>query len=291
MTPTEVIPLLVLVLLLVSAGGADVEQMSVTFEGDRAVEAVDDVLVVAGGNTTVAADASVEGDVYVAGGSVRVDGRLDGDVTVLAGRLSVTEGATVTGTVQRIAGEAAISDGARVGEVSALDPPTPANSPTRAVVTFLLQFSALGAVGWWVARRRPAMLDTVGHSITQHTVVSGVVGALAGATLLVLFVYMAFTLLLLPLSIVGLGAQLLVVAYAQVAFGYLVGERLPIDRTDVATVVGVGAFLLGLRLLGELPVVGGLVQFALVVVGFGAVLNTYFGLQRFEPATIPRADD
>jgi hypothetical protein len=32
---------------------------------------------------------------------------------------------------------------------------------------------------------------------------------------------------------------------------------------------------------------GGIAQLAVAVVGFGAVLNTYFGLQRFEPITPP----
>ncbi|MFC7193808.1 hypothetical protein ACFQL4_02730 [Halosimplex aquaticum] len=98
---------------------------------------------------------------------------------------------------------------------------------------------------------------------------------------------MAFTLLLIPLSIAGLVGEVLIVLYSQVAFGRLVGRQLPIDRDEVATVAGVGLFLLALELLALVPYLGTLVQFALIVVGFGAVLNSYFGLQRFEPVTIP----
>ncbi|WP_232700720.1 polymer-forming cytoskeletal protein [Halobacterium wangiae] len=287
MSPTEALPLLVVVVLLVSASGATVEEMDVTFDGDHAVESIDDVLVVAGGTTTVPADAALSGDVYVTGGTVQIDGPVDGDVTLLAGNLSVGEGATVTGSVETIAGDPAIAESASVGRVSTFGPPAPADSPARQVATFLVQFLLLGAVGWWLARRHPALLENVGHSVTDHPLVSGVIGSLAGTTLLVLFVYMAFTLVLLPVSILGLLAELLVVLYSQVVLGYLVGRRLPVADAGRATVVGVGAFLLAMELLGYVPVLGAVVQFALVVVGLGAVLNSYFGLQRFEPVTIP----
>ncbi|MFC7139945.1 polymer-forming cytoskeletal protein [Halosimplex aquaticum] len=287
MSPTEAIPLLIVVLLLVGVGGGDAEQMTVTFQGDHTLQSLQDVHVVAGGTVSVPADATVSGDLYVIGGTTRVEGQLDGDVTVLAGNLTVVEAATVTGTVQTISGESAIADGASVGQVSAVDPPAPSNSPIRRIAGFLLQFLVVGFAGWWFGRRHSTLLDNIGHSITEHALVSGVVGALAAATLLVLFVYMAFTLLLIPLSIAGLVGEVLIVLYSQVAFGRLVGRQLPIDRDEVATVAGVGLFLLALELLALVPYLGTLVQFALIVVGFGAVLNSYFGLQRFEPVTIP----
>lgn len=101
---------------------------------------------------------------------------------------------------------------------------------------------------------------------------------------------MTFTLMLLPLSIVGLGRVLIVSLYGQLVFRYLVGTRLPVGRATLATVAGTGAFLVVIEILGMIPYLGAVVQFGLIVIGFGAVLNTYFGLQRFEPATIPRSD-
>jgi hypothetical protein len=74
-----------------------------------------------------------------------------------------------------------------------------------------------------------------------------------------------------------------VVLYGQLVFG----RWLPIERQAVATVAGIGLFLLGMDLLSAVPYLGALVQFVLIAVGFGAVLNTYFGLQRFEPAGFP----
>lgn len=291
MSPTEALPLLIVVLLLVSAGGGDVERMAVTFQGEHDVETVDDILVIAGGTTTVPADASVNGDVYVIGGTTRINGSVDGDVTLLAGNVTVSDDAAITGTLQRIAGNLSVADGATIGEVSAFEPSAPADSPARQVGGFGLQFLVLGFAGWWLARRRPELLDNVGHSVTDHPLVSGVVGSLAAVTLLVLFVYMAFTLILIPVSILGLVGMMVIVLYGQLVFGYVVGRWMPIDRVDLGTVAGVGAFLLLLEFLEAIPFVGMLVQFVVVTVGFVAVLNTYFGLQRFEPATIPGGRD
>ncbi|WP_114578660.1 polymer-forming cytoskeletal protein [Saliphagus sp. LR7] len=290
MNPTEVIPLLIVVLLLLSIGGADTDQMEVTFQGDHDIEEIDGVLVVAGGTTTVPNGESIAGDVYVIGGTTRIDGEVDGNVTLLAGNLSVSSNGAVTGTVQTIAGESSIAGGASVGEVSIFDPQATSDSLARHVGTFLVQFLGLSVVGWWLVGRHPALLKNVSHSITDHTIVSGVVGALAGTTLLVLFVYMAFTLILLPLSIVGLGGLLTVALYGQLVFGYLIGTRLPVDRADLATTAGIGAFLVVIEVLGAIPYLGATVQFGLVMIGLGAVLNTYFGLQRFEPVTIPGDD-
>jgi hypothetical protein len=287
MSPTESIPLLIVVLLMISVGGGGVQEMSVTFQGDNDVDSPTDVHVVAGGTTTVPGNATVDGEIYVVGGTAAIDGTVEGDVTLLNGNLSVRDGASVTGTLQTYSGAATVSSDASVGHVSKFEPPTPSNSPARRVVGFLLQYLVLGAFGWWLVERHPLAIENVGAAITEHALVSAVVGSLGAATLLVLFVYMAFTLVLIPLAVVGLVAEFLAVLYGQAVFGYLVGTRLPIERDGVATLAGIAAFLLALELSGIVPYLGGIAQLAVAAVGFGAVLNTYFGLQRFEPVTIP----
>lgn len=287
MTPTEIIPLLVVVLLLLSASGVEPESMEVVFDGDHTISTTDDALVVGGGTVTIPSDAMVETRLFVVGGDVLIDGQIDGNVRVLAGNLTVTDGAEITGELQTIAGNTLVAEGALVGERTALDVTPQPRSPLANVGWFVLRLLALGGLGALLARRRPMLLENVGDSIAHHTVVSGVVGSIAAAALLVLFVYMAFTLILLPISVLGLIAEFLVVVYAYTVYGYLIGRRLPVERADVATAVGTGLFLIGVEALGRVPVAGFLLQFLLVTVGFGAVLVTYFGLQEFEPARIP----
>ncbi|MFO8114740.1 MAG: polymer-forming cytoskeletal protein [Halorubrum sp.] len=287
MSPTEAIPLLLVVLLMISAGGDDVREMSVSFEGDTDVDSVADVHVVAGGTATVPGATTVDGDVYVIGGTAVVDGTVDGDVTLLNGNLSVGDGATVTGTVQTYSGAAAVSPDASVGRLSQFEAPAPSSSPAQRVGGFLLQLIVLGGFGWRLVERHPRVVENVGAAIAEHALVSGVVGVLGATTLVVLFVYMAFTLILLPVAVVGLLGQFLIVLYGQAVFGYLIGTRLPIERDGVATLAGVAGFLLAFEVLGAVPFLGGIAQLVVAAVGFGAVLNTYFGLQRFEPVAIP----
>ncbi|MFC4359499.1 polymer-forming cytoskeletal protein [Halobium salinum] len=284
---TEIIPLLVVVLLLLSASGGDVERMEVVFEGTHPVTAVDDALVVGGGEVTVPAGTTVEGQLYVIGGALVVDGRVRGDVTVLSGTASVTDGAVVTGRLDAVAGGATVADGATVGDLRRVEPTPAGRSPAVRYGFLAAQALALAALTAWLSRRRPRALATVGDSVVNHGLVSGVVGLLAGATLLVLFVYMAFTLILLPVSVLGLAGLVVVLGYSFAVYGYLLGRRLPVERVDAASALGAAVFLLALELLGTVPVLGALVQFALVGVGFGAVLLTYFGLHEFEPARIP----
>jgi len=288
MTPTEIIPLLIVVLLLLSASGAEPDTMSVVFDGNQTLDGAGEnsAVVVGGGSVTVPANASVSAPLFVVGGDLRVDGEVEA-VRVLAGNLTVADGASVTGQLEVVGGRATVATGANVASRSDLVGQLQDQSPTRSPAGFLFQVLSLALVAGLVARRNPTLLANVGDSVTNHALVSGVVGAIAGLALLVLFVYMAFTLVLIPLSVVGLAAEFGVVVYSYVVYGYLIGRALPIERVDVASAAGAGLFVVALEALGAVPLAGVLGQGLLVAVGFGAVLITYFGLREFEPAEIP----
>lgn len=287
--PIELLPLLIVALVLIGASGADVASIEIAVDGDRTVTAVDEVLIVGGGTVTVPDGERVNGSVYVIGGDAVIRGTIDGDVVQLAGTLTVADTAAVTGELQTIAGEQAIGDGASIGRRT--DVPTAVTvrqrSPVEAVVYLLVQALVLALAGWWIARRNPVLLRNVGDSVTEHGLVSGTVGLLASATGLALIVFMAITVLLLPISVLGLLLGVVVVEYSYVVFGYLIGRRLPIEPVGRATAVGVVAFVVLVEVLGRIPVVGALAQLGLILMGIGAVLITYFGLREFQPVELP----
>lgn len=185
------------------------------------------------------------------------------------------------GGEQSIASGSTVESQQRVEETLSTDP-----SPGREVGFFVVQALVLSLAGLFVARRRPALLDNVADSVTNHTVVSGTVGLLASVTLVALFTFMAFTLVLLPVSLLGLLLGVLVVGYGYVVFGSIVGRRLPVGRPDLVVATGVVVVVVALELLGRVPVVGALVQFVFVVTAIGAILITYFGLREFEPVDL-----
>jgi hypothetical protein len=305
--PVELIPLLIVALVLLSASGADVSEIEIAVEGDRTVTEISDVLIVGGGTATVPAGERVRGSVYVIGGSVSVAGEVEGDVVQLAGNLSVARGAVIAGRLQLFGGNDEIAEGAEITRrTSAPEALTPERSVTGRLTTLALQALVLAFAGGLLARRKPSLLRNVGDSITEHTLVSGTVGLLASATGVALVVFMAITVLLLPVSLLGIAVGVVVVAYAQVVYGHLLGTWLLLGRESVvgkrdllrgiavdseswATGLGVVVFVVFVEVLGWLPVVGAVAQLALVLSGAGAVVITYFGVREFEPVAFPES--
>lgn len=291
MTPTEAIPLIVVVFLLLSSSGVQPDEIQLQFDGDTTLERLDEVHIVAGGTATVPRTTTVEGRLFVLDGRLAVEGTVDGAVTQLGGTVAVPESGTITGEFQTIAGASSVADGATIGSrnVLELDPAGDTSSPRWLFI--LVQVLALGGLGYLVARWRPDLLDTVGGAVAGHPGVSVVTGSFASAVGLVLLIFMAFTLILLPVSIIGLALLLVSMAYGQVAIGYRVTEPLPITRPTRRAVVGSVIVVLAFEVVGAIPVAGSLVVGAVTVTGFGAALITYFGLTRFEPPTIPGPTD
>jgi hypothetical protein len=98
---------------------------------------------------------------------------------------------------------------------------------------------------------------------------------------------MAFTLVLIPITVLGIAAGLLTLGYGLIGSGHLIGTFLPIRRPGLATAFGVVVLMGGLTLVSLIPVVGDLVGAALVLTGVGAVLVTYYGVAPFRPEPLP----
>lgn len=286
--PVEILPLLVVALLLIGAQGGDVQSLDVRLDGTHSVTDVEDVLIVGGGTTTVPTDARLTGSVYVIGGDANITGTVDGDVVQLAGNLTIDETAVVTGSLRQFGGSRTVATDATIGSRERLETTLATEqSPQRAAAFFVAQLVVLSLVGSVLVRRWPVLLDNVGDSVRHHALVSGTVGLLASVTVVAVLTFMAFTLVLIPVSLVGLAVGVAVVGYSYIVFGYLVGRRLPVERPDLAVVAGIALFMLVLEGLASVPLVGALVQLIVLVVGVGAVLVTYFGLRVFEPVELP----
>jgi hypothetical protein len=137
------------------------------------------------------------------------------------------------------------------------------------------------------ARRRPRSLEHMRDAVAHHPVVSLTVGGLVTVTFLSLFVFMAFTLILIPVSLLGLAAGLVLLGYGIVALGAVVARRLPIRRPAAAAAGGVAIVMAAVHLVGAVPILGSVVVGGLLLAGLGAVLLTYVGLKEFTPAAIP----
>ncbi|TMT81747.1 polymer-forming cytoskeletal protein [Haloterrigena sp. H1] len=283
----ELIPLLIIVLLMISAGGADVETTEFVIEGDHEITEHRGALIVGDATVTVPADEAVSGPVYVIGGELRVHGTVEGDVTQLSGSLVVEDGATIDGELQHIGGSEELSTEATIMERTTVAFESSEPGPIAAYTPTVLTTLILAVVGALLSRKHELLLDNVGAAAKDHPLISLTVGALLSVTFLSVFVFMAFTLILLPVSILGLLIGLLIIAYGIIALGYLAGQQLNTPRVGLATGFGVVCIMVLLQVIGVIPILGDLIGGGLLLTGLGAVVLTYFGLQEFEPVSLP----
>ncbi len=283
----ELIPLLIVVLLMISAGGVDVETTEFVIEGDHEITEHRGALIVGDATVIIPGDETITGPVYVIGGEFHIEGAVEGDVTQLSGSLLIEDGGSIGGELQHFGGSEEFADGAIVSERSSVEFAPAEPDPIAAYTPVILTTLMLALVGAWFARTRRTLLDTVGSAARDHPVISLTVGALLAVTFLAVFVFMAFTLVLLPVSILGLLVGMVTIFYGIIAVGYLVGQQWETERVGLATALGIVAVMAFLQVIGVVPILGDLIAGGLLLIGLGAVVLTYFGLQEFEPVTLP----
>ena len=283
----ETIPLLIIALLMISAGGAGIETTELMIEGEHEITEHDGALIVGDATVTVPADESISGPVYIIGGELQVQGSIEDNVTQLAGILIVESSGSIDGEFQHIGGTKEIAGGALIAEQSTFEFTSADPDPVAAYTPIVVMTVVLAIAGAWLSPTHQHLLNTVGSAARNYPVISLSVGTLLAVTFLVLFVFMAFTLVLLPVSIIGLLAGMLVIAYGIIALGYLIGQQIDTSRSGLATALGIVAVMMFLQVIGILPVLGDIIAIGLLLIGLGAVIITYFGLQEFEPVSLP----
>ena len=241
--------------------------------------------------------------VVILDGPAVIDGTVDGAVVALNGDVRVTATGVVEEAVVAMNGTAIIEDGARVGgDVVSSRSPQVAPEATVEGETRTVRFSlrALGVlfwIAWWLAvtistlvlgllllalaPRAMAAALTVARTEVGPAIAWGVAVAIG---LPVVSVLVMFSVVGIPLGLLGLLSLALIFT-----LGYVVGA-LAVGRLMVKEPASrYWAFLAGLlvlRLVGLVPVVGGLVTFVAFVYGLGALAIAAWRAARREPAPI-----
>jgi Polymer-forming cytoskeletal len=232
-------------------------------------EQVGDLVVFHGSS---AVDGTVDGSLTAFDAPVTISGRVNGDVVVFNGRVELREGATVTGDVvsQR---EPVVASGATI------------DGETRRVQTNVNWdgFGWVGRLAWWLAVSVSTLvvglmlLWLVGRGAPRIAEVGRTrIGPSIGWGLLAFFglpilgILALVTIVGIPLGLGLLAALALIYALGYSAAAWILGRRLV--REPTAWIV---AFLAGwgiLRVLALVPILGGLVSFAAMVFGLGALI-------------------
>lgn len=251
-------------------------------------------LTVVGGNATVEPNATVNGDVAVIGGNVTVDGKVNGDLTVVGGFVYLEDHAEIKGNVDSLGGTVQRASGARVEgqnidrgrnpRITTVGAPGMNISfePVTATLMAIFQALAMAALAVLVSLFAPRLMERTGQAAVTSAPASGGVGCL---TLLVL-VIMAITIILLPVSLIGILAAGVAILFGWVALGAMVGRQLAVwlkQTWSEPVTAGAGTLTLSLlaSLLNVIPCIGWLGSFLVGMVGLGAVVLTRFGTQPY----------
>ena len=257
-------------------------------------------LVVTGGSVTLPAGKKLDGSVHILSGRVTVGGQVTGDVTFLNGDLILEPRSSIgndlhlgngsySGSPETVvAGRINTGSGVALPDLPERTAPHGLARLLRAIISGCL----LGFLAAALTRRFPGAVQLVGEAARRHGLVSGAVGLLVGLVGISLLVTIAYTILLIPVTLLGLFGLGAAVLYGWISLGVMAGQfgaRMLNWRLSpsLTAFLGTLAFMLVLELLSSIPTLGGIVGMGVAAVGLGAVSLTRFGLHRFVPASQP----
>jgi hypothetical protein len=275
-------------------------------------QTLDGNLLILGGTASLMQGSRVNGNVVMFGGSLSIDGEVDGSVLSIGGPTSLGETAVVNGDLSIMAAPLSRAAGARVtGQViTGIEKPftflVPGTITVPEVPNLSLNFTPLWSGIWfffktfmWAALAvlvvmfLPKTTQHTADAVVLQPVIMGGVGLLTVVVAPLLFLGIAITIILIPISLLGLLALALAWLYGRVAIGLEVGRRLEtMFKQDwpLAVSAGIGTFVLAFVVDGAAQLIScvGWIFPALVgIVGLGAVLMTRFGTQPYSPAIVP----
>lgn len=290
--------LLTLALLLSACAGADSYSSRIIFSGEHQlageVAAYGD-LILLDGHVQVPSGSRVTGSVYMINGDLTMLGEVDGNLTILGGSLTLGSGSTVAGDLNKGSSDVTIQPGSQVqGRITdrfGLPTEWARSSPSfnEQLRSSLLQIVMMILLALFMKRFLPRPLKRIEHTIKDHALVSIAVGALSAVIGLVLFIQLAFTVILIPVSIAGLGLIYLLVSVGWIAIGGLLADalrrRLPVNISPhLIYLVCVSLVSIAIDALGYVPFLGAPLVLLSASVGIGAGLLTRLGFQLYTPA-------
>jgi hypothetical protein len=261
-------------------------------------------LVVLDGQVELGEGARVDGAVFLFGGELIINGQVTGDVSAIGGNLVIGPGAEIGGNLRAGSGKLQLSPHAQVngrvltGPASGveLDDLFPERSRREQLIRIVPLAFLMAVLSYLGATLVPRPLERVMRAATRHPVVSAAMGLLVGIVAPVFLIVMAYTLILIPVTVIGILLGILVVGFGQIALGVWAGrilERLARWRLrpPISAFLGAFTFRVILGLLALIPAAGSLLELLVAIIVLGAVTLTRFGLREFVPESARLRED
>lgn len=292
-----VLMLIILSGMLTACGKEGRYQVTLITEGNHTLSGTTfGDLVIVGGDAILESGATLEGSAHLLAGQLRVDGEIRGDVSLMGGELALGPEAHIAGDLNVGTGQlSGLDQDAVDGKVNTgsgmqlPDKPTaqPQN-PAGTLLRWLISGLVLGLVAAAMERYLPRPVSHISEAALRHLPVSLSMGILVGITGLSLLVLLAYSILLIPVALLGLAILGLSVIYGWLACGIALGrwfrEHLKIGVGPYWAIFGsTFIFVLFLNVMTAIPGIGGIFGIMVAAIGLGSVFLTRFGLRRFIP--------
>lgn len=289
--------------LLVAGGNIDVNG-KVTGDiraagGDIQIDgSVGGNITTVGGNIRIDDDSQISGSLVVGGGNVEVFGPLGKGITAGAGSLTIannvgsdvaagvgtldlTSKAQVQGDLNYMSDEkAGVADGASIsGRVNHQVPPKDADEDDKkkflagaAIGWAVFKFLALLVIGALLLWAVPNFMQKSAEAISKSPLQSLGIGFLVLILTPIAAILLMVTLIGLPLGLVLLLGYFFLIYISKVFVALAIGGRILNPKTSRYLALALGLAILVVLFL--IPVIGGLVDFAAVLLGLGAYTVT-----------------
>ncbi|WP_340101551.1 polymer-forming cytoskeletal protein [Salinibaculum salinum] len=241
----------------------------------RIAGTVRDTVSTGSGSVHLTETGIVEGDFVVGAGDVRIDGTIQGDAQIGAETIRLGETATIAGSLtydgslqgnrDAVSGEVT-RDRSLGGDI--FTDLQPLATGIFAINAFLLNLG----LGVLLLGLFPKFSDRLADRVATDTVRSGLLGLGVFIAVPLVFFLVAITVIGIPISIAGLLAFLafawIGLVYGRFAVGVWLLSLADVENRWAGLIAGLilGAFL------GLVPIIGGLLNFAIFVLGLGALV-------------------
>jgi hypothetical protein len=292
---------LIFATLLLSACGSEGRyQLAIITEGNHVIagDTLGD-LIVFGGHVTLDESSQLVGSAHMLSGVLEVQGEIQGDISQFGGTLVIGPQAIVSGKINHGGGESSVSKDAVIagglnsGTGLKLPSLTQAQTQNTAggFIRLVLASLIIGLLAFLLDCYIPLSLNHVSDAAQQNFIVCSAMGVLVTITGASLLVLLAYTIVLIPVAIVGLLLMGSAVLFSWVAWGSSLGRRLVKHfklniSSGLTAFLGGATFILMLNLFTMIPWVGGYITLIFAITGLGAVFLTRFGIRRFTPADL-----
>jgi hypothetical protein len=238
------------------------------------------------------------GNLILIGSTLEASGSITGDVASLDSQVHLEETAVLFGNFVNLGSEPALESGARITGTrqtiegfswmpsqAAGEAPQPDGggvNPWYELSVILFRIFLFSAVAILIVLLLPGPVEQVARTIIVKPAVSFLIGLLTMMAAAALFLLLALTICLSPISVLGSIILLVAVLLGWVAMGKEIGMRVCGAlglKAHPAVMAGVGTAILTLvaSSLGYIPLAGGILLLLVMSFGLGAVVLTRFG--------------